>query len=133
LGDRARVSFDAFTDLELPARVRSIGALAKPAGRRTAWVSQVLLSLTLDCTDPRLIPNLTVRADVIVGSEQSHGIIPREAVFHYREAGHPFAWVETGSGWQKRAVEPGLANHVDVSIRSGLNPGERVALSDPSA
>jgi biotin carboxyl carrier protein len=133
IGARAHVWMDAFSHLELPARVYSIGPLAKGRGWRANYVSEVPVFLKLDRVDPRLIPNLTVSADVILHGESSDGIVPREAVFHDAEDGQPFVYVRTPSGWEKRELELGLANNIDVAVHSGLSPGEVVAVSEPSA
>jgi multidrug resistance efflux pump len=133
IGARAHLLFDAYSDLELAARVYSIGPLAKGRGWRTNYVPAVSVFLKLDRVDPRLIPNLTVSADVILHRESSDGIVPREAVFHVAEDGQPFAYVRTPDGWEKRELELGLANNIEVAVHSGLSPGEVVAVSEPSA
>ncbi|MBI4907839.1 MAG: HlyD family efflux transporter periplasmic adaptor subunit [Acidobacteria bacterium] len=133
IGARAHAHFDAFSDLELPARVYSIGPLSKGRRWRANFVSEVQVFLKLDRVDARLIPNLTVGADVIVDSERSEGIVPREAVFHDPERGQPFAYVRTPSGWEKRELELGLTNHIAVAVRSGVSAGDVVAVNKPSA
>ena len=79
-----------------------------------------------------MIPNLTVSADVILRREPSDGIVPREAVFRDADDGQPFAYVRTTAGWEKRDLDLGIANNVDVEVRSGLNEGDVVAVSNPS-
>ena len=131
IGARAQVRVDAYKDLELPARVYSIGPLARSRGWRTSYVSEVPVFLKLDRVDPRLIPNLTVSADVILHREWSDGIVPRQAVFHDAKGGQPVAYVHTPSGWEKRELELGPANHIAVAVRSGLSSGEIVAVGQP--
>ncbi len=133
IGARARVRLDAYSDLEIPAHVYSIGPLAKGRGWRTSYVSEVPVFLKLDRVDPRLIPNLTVSADIILQRERGDAIVPREAVFHRAEDGQPFAYVYTDSGWEKRDLDLGIANNIEVAVPSGLSPGEKVAVSEPSA
>jgi len=133
LGALAHLRFDAYAGLELPGRVHSIGPLATTAGRRADWVAEVPVLVKLDRVDPRVIPNLSVSADVILCSEQSAGIVPRHAVFHDAEDGTPYAYVRTPSGWEKRDLELGFANHVAVAVESGLIPGEVIAAEPPDA
>jgi hypothetical protein len=133
IGARAQVRVDAYSDLELPARVYSIGPLAKVRRWRANYVSEVPVFLKLDRVDARLIPNLTVSADIILHRESSDGIIPREAVFHDAGGENPFAYVQTPSGWEKRELWLGLANHLEAAVASGLSQGEVVAVTDPSA
>jgi hypothetical protein len=130
IGAPARVGLDAYGGLELPARVYSIGPLAKSRGWRASYVSEVPVYLRLDRIDPRLIPNLTVRADVVLRRESSPLIIPRAAVFADGE-GRPVAYVRTGEGWEMRELELGLANNVEVSVRAGVRAGDVVAVSAP--
>ncbi|MGE5569470.1 MAG: efflux RND transporter periplasmic adaptor subunit [Rhodospirillales bacterium] len=128
----ARVYFDAFPDLVLPARLDSIGPLAKSTGFRGDYVAHVPVRLTLEGQDPRVIPNLSVGAEVILATEQSEGIVPREAVFYDPKDQQPYAFVKTPGGWEKRELELGLSNHVAVAVRSGLSEGDIVAAEMPS-
>ncbi len=133
IGARAHLHFDAYSGLELQAHVYSVGPLAKARRWRTAYVSEVPVYLKLDRADPRLIPHLSVSAGVVLQREPNAGIIPRASVFHKTHDGRPYAYVRTSSGWEKRDVVLGLANNIDVVVRSGLRPGEIVALDQPSA
>jgi multidrug efflux pump subunit AcrA (membrane-fusion protein) len=133
IGAQAHVRFDAFPDLEISARVCSIGALARSTGWRGSYLTEVPVFLKLDRTDPRLVPNLTVSADVIVGRRENANIVPREAVVFDPRDRQPYAFVRTSTGWEQRELELGLENHVDIAVRSGLRPGESVAVNGPPA
>jgi multidrug resistance efflux pump len=128
----ARVYFDAYPGLVLPGRLQSIGPYAKSSGQRKDYVAQVPIRLTLEGQDPRVIPSLSVGADVVLASEQSEGIVPREAVFYDPEDHQPYAFVKTPDGWEKRDLELGLSNHVAVTVRSGLSQGDVVAAEMPA-
>lgn len=131
VGDAARVHVDAYPDLELPARVYSIGAMPKTGGFRAAYVKEVPIVLKLESLDPRVIPDLSVAVDIVLGSEQAAVIAPREAIFTDAPNGSPYALVVTASGWERRDVEVGLANNIAAVIRSGLRPGESIAAERP--
>ncbi len=128
----ARVYFDAYPGLVLPGRLQSIGPYAKSSGQRRDYVAQVPVRLTLEGQDPRVIPSLSVGADVVLASEQSDGIVPREAVFYDPEDKQPYAFVKTSGGWEKRDLELGLSNNIAVTVRSGLSEGDIVAAEMPS-
>jgi hypothetical protein len=66
IGALAHVRFDGFEDLELRARVYSIGPLAKGSRSSGSYISTVPVYLKFEENDPRLIPNLTVSADVVL-------------------------------------------------------------------
>jgi multidrug efflux pump subunit AcrA (membrane-fusion protein) len=132
LGSPVRVHFDAYPGLTLPGRLRSIGPLAKSAGRRQDFVAEVPVVVKLEGKDPRVIPSLSVGADVVLDREESDGIVPREAVFYDAEDRQPYAFVKTSGGWERRDLELGLSNHIAVAVRSGLSEGELVAAERPT-
>jgi multidrug efflux pump subunit AcrA (membrane-fusion protein) len=130
VGMRATVQVDAFPGLELPARVSAVGAFAN-GGMRASYVRQIPLRLSLEQTDPRLVPDLAVSADLLLAQEADATMVPLECVFYEPDSKEPFAFVQSESGWEKRPVELGLTNHVAAAIRSGLEPGETVAAEWP--
>lgn len=137
IGQRARVRFDAFPDLELPAHIYSVGSVGKPSRSRPDWVKELSVSLRLDQMDPRVIPDLSVSCDVILEESDAEAIVPRGAVFTAEgaegKASRPYVLVQDGKGtWTRREVELGLENAVQVAVKSGLKPGEVVALELPS-
>jgi len=131
IGAKARVRFDAYPDLELPAHVYSIAAMPRAGGFRGSYVKEVPLLLKLDKLDPRVIPDLSVSADVVLEREEQAAVAPLEAVFRDGPRGAPFAFLRGPRGWERREVELGLANHLAVVVRSGLRPGEVVAAERP--
>lgn len=133
LGAKARVRFDAYPDLELPARVYSLGGVPKSGGARASFVKEIPIRLKLEKMDPRVIPDLSVSVDVVVETENDAVVVPLGSVFQDGAQGSkPFVYVQTGSGgWQRRDVELGLRSFTHVAIRSGVKPGELVALDRP--
>ncbi len=132
IGAKARVRFDAYPDLELPAHVYSIGAMTKPGGMRGSFLKEVPVKLKLDKLDPRVIPDLSVAVNVVFESDtQAAAVVPLEGVFRDTVPAKPFVFVRSGTGWQRREVELGLASNVQVAVRSGLKPGEVIALNRP--
>jgi biotin carboxyl carrier protein len=132
IGAAAQVRFDAYSNLKVTAKIRSIGPLAQARRSRAGYVAQVPVLLSLTQRDPRLIPNLTVSADVILRRDQADGIIPHQAIFRDAEGDQPFAYVMTPAGWDIRDVLLGAANNIEVSVRSGLSAGDVVALGKQS-
>jgi multidrug resistance efflux pump len=131
LGLQARVRVEACPDLELPARLYYIGALAGSRGFRGNYVKEIPIRLMLDRTDPRVIPNLSANADVVLETDQQAPLIPLEAVFSGAPGEAPFAWVQGPAGWEKTELELGLANYVSAAVRSGLHEGDVVATQWP--
>ena len=134
LGLKARVRFDAYPDLELPGRVYSVGGIPRSSGARADWVKEIPVRLKLDTMDSRILPDLSVAADVVVeASEEASVVVPTSSVFD--DGGKPYVMVEARAqnGWEHRPVERGMSNFTHVVIRSGLKPGERVAENKPPA
>lgn len=131
IGAKARVRFDAYPNLELPASVYAIGAMTKTAGWRASFVKEIPVSLKLEGTDPRVIPDLSVSVDVVLGAEQKAVVAPIESIFQDSAAARPFVFLQRPSGWERREVELGVTNYINAAVRSGLKPGDVVARARP--
>ncbi len=132
IGSKATVRIDAYPDLQLPAQVYSIGAMPKASSYRTDYVKDIAVALRLLKMDSRIIPDLSVSADVVLDTEPQAVIAPREAVFQGDAGGRPFVFLQQPGGWVQREVELGKGNHVSRAIRSGLSAGDVVACDRPS-
>jgi len=138
IGQKALVHFDAFPGLVLPARVHAVGSVGKSSRYRPDWIKEMAVVLKLERMDPRIIPDLSVSADIQLETEENATVVPLEAV-HFdgnseSPAGTPrnaFVWVRAGDAWERRRVELGLTSYTQASIKSGLRPGETVALEIP--
>jgi HlyD family secretion protein len=130
-GATVRVRFDAYPDLMVPGRLQSISPLSKSAGWRRSYISEVPVRIKLDAMDPRIIPGLTVSAEVILRSEASDSIVAREAVSYEPGEDHPVAYVKSDSGWEKRDLKLGLANHIAIAVHAGLQAGDLAAAEIP--
>ena len=145
IGMRAKVRFDAYPGLELPARLVMIGALAKAGLSRYAYKKDIPVRLRLETIDARVIPDLSVACDVIISEEQAPAVVPLEAVFdgvavkeatsnaETRETSvtKAFVFVKSGDVWLRREVQVGVRSYTHASIRSGLKPGEIIAAERP--
>ncbi len=137
LGQKAKVRFDAFPGLELPAHVTTIGAITKTGGTRASFKKDVAVMLRLEKIDPRVIPDLSVSADVVLDESENATVVPAEAIQYDDSlagaAPKPFVHVRNAAGaWTRREVELGLTNNTHVAVKSGLKAGEVVALEPPS-
>ncbi|MCX6594760.1 MAG: HlyD family efflux transporter periplasmic adaptor subunit [Acidobacteria bacterium] len=137
VGAKAMVRFDAYPGLELPAHVVAIAAVTRTGGFRASYVKEIPVRLKLDQIDPRVIPDLSVSADVVLQSEAAAVNVPSGAVFHEGDNSKPFVFVREGTAeqpvWRRREVELGLASYITAAVRSGLKAGEVVALERPAA
>lgn len=133
VGQKAQVRIDAFPGLVLPAEVYTIGAITRQTGLRTEYVKEIPVTLKLLQMDPRVIPDLSGSADIVLESVPQAITVPREAVFQDGPEGKPYVYVQGPSGWVQREVELGPRSFIWATIRSGVRPGEVVARQRPQA
>jgi len=133
VGMKATVHLDAYPDLSVPATVIAVGAMTDGGGWRANWVRSVPVRLKMDQADPRVIPDLSGSADVVLAEEKQAVVAPLESIFRDGPDGRPFAYVEAPTGFEKREVELGLTSNLAAVVRSGLRKGDVVALARPPA
>jgi multidrug efflux pump subunit AcrA (membrane-fusion protein) len=129
LGMKASIHVDAYPEIELPGTLVGIGAMAKASIFRARYVGEIPVRLKVEKIDPRVIPDLTGSAEIVLASEKEALVAPRSAVFA-DEAGS-FMFVQNAEGWARQKVELGLPNFTFVAIRSGVQKGDVVALQRP--
>jgi RND family efflux transporter MFP subunit len=130
LGQKATVRFDAYPNLVVSGKVEAVGTLAIGGRRINYWVRQVPVRIAIEERDSRVIPDLTGSADVVLAEEDGALLIPREAV--QETDGKTIVYVKQGDNVVPREVELGAANNNQVSVTSGLQAGDEVAVkSEP--
>ncbi len=132
LGLPAHIHFDAYPDLELPGHVVSVGSFARGSGWRSDWVRAVTVTLQIDAPDKRVIPDLSVSADLKLDAAPPSPVVPRECLFTAPGDKQPFVFVRQGGEWEKRAVETGLETNVEVAVLSGVREGDVLAAEWPA-
>jgi hypothetical protein len=132
IGAKAEVRFDAYPDLQLPAVVYSIAAVPAAGQFRPDYLREVAVSLKLLRLDKRVIPDLSVSADVLLETVPQTVIAPKEAIFRDAPDGKPFVFLQQPEGWVRREVELGKVNYVAAAVRSGLKAGDTVAGERPT-
>ncbi|MBC7926482.1 MAG: efflux RND transporter periplasmic adaptor subunit [Bryobacteraceae bacterium] len=128
IGQTARIKLDAFPGLEFDGRVHSIGALANGGWRNSYFVRTVPIRLDIIGKDPRLIPDLSAAADVLIATESAKTVVPLAAV--REEDGKAIVQVKSGEGWERRQVVAGLRDSMQVVIASGLRAGEIIRIEE---
>jgi multidrug resistance efflux pump len=134
VGQKARVTFDAYPGLTLDAHVESVPPATNTGFFRADYVRTVPVRLRLDQSDPRVIPDLSVGIDVEVSQATDSVIIERAAVFGGRsgaEHSSPHVFVESGNTWITRPIRVGMQNNVSAVVVDGVQPGDVVALDTP--
>lgn len=129
LGQKAVIRFDAYPGLELDGKIEMVGMLAGSGRRVNYYVRRVPVRIAIDGTDPRVLPDLTASADVVVDESDDALLIPREAV--QESKGKQVVLVKQGETIVSREVEIGGWSNTQVAVVAGLQPGEEVALQMP--
>ncbi len=127
LGQTAEVRLDAFPGMVMKAKVFSIGAIAAGGWRQSPYIRTIPLKVAINGSDPRLIPDLSGSADVVLDQVEGALIVPRQAI--YRQDGKAFVDVKTADGFAAREVTVGLSNDTHAAILSGLQEGQQIRLS----
>jgi len=128
LGQPATIHFEAYPDLSLPGKVTAVGTLAVGGRRVNYYIRRIPVRIELEGTDPRVIPDSSAIADVVVGQETGI-IVPREAVVE--EDGRSVIFVKHDGAFTAREVEIGRLSNTEATIVSGLEAGDEVALERP--
>ena len=130
VGQRVTLRLDAHPDVVFSGRVRTLRGAVQTKSRNNP-LKVVRLEIDLDETDPqRMRPGMRFLGTVEIERVPEVLVVPAEAVF--TEADGPVVYRRTR--WGSEEVRPGLGRRNDrlVEIRSGLAPGDRIALQDLS-
>jgi multidrug resistance efflux pump len=130
-GQTAVVRLEAYPALRLTGRVVRVGTLASSSINRPLEDKRFDLVIEIDPTDAELRPEMTARADVLVGTRRSVLLMPVNAVFE--QEGRLVANTLTRTGIEARVVTLGESNDHWVEIADGLDEGDRVLLSSIGA
>lgn len=122
---------DAVPDREFVGRVAKINPLAT-TDFSAGWPfpRNFKVEIELEQGDSRLKPGMSATARVAVDRVPNSIVIPPQASF--QKAGRAVAYVLRGSKFEERVIEVGRRSEAQLLIASGLRPGERVALKDPT-
>jgi membrane fusion protein (multidrug efflux system) len=126
VGQTASIGLDAFPELQFHGRIYSIGALAVKGIWDTYYIRNIPVKVVIEGRDNRLIPDLSAWAHIPVDRQERALVVPAAAV--RAEAGSSVVFVKEGSRFEKRPVTVGLRTPTLVSLLSGVQAGEQVAI-----
>ena len=125
LNQQAEMRLDAFGGLTLKGHIFSIGAIAAGGMRQNFFIRNVPVRVAFDTVEPRLIPDLSGSADILLeSSEENATLVPLGALAE--EDGKSYVQVKTAQGFTKKEVKTGLRNDTHAVIASGLKVGDEV-------
>jgi len=125
------MQLDAISDRQFTGEVEHIGTIAT-SDFSAGWPipRNFDLEISMDQSDPRLKPGMTVQITVIVDRVPNAITIPAQASF--LKSGQTIAYVWNGSKFQERAIQVERRSRDQILIASGLKSGDLIALKDPA-
>jgi RND family efflux transporter MFP subunit len=125
MGQPAEVRPDAYSDRSYRARVVKL----YPQINRQKGTLKV--EVKIDQPDEWLRPDMSVRIAFLQqaetnGAEQSHVLVPREAI--RTEAGSAYAWVVTEGRLRRQPLETAGERGADMVVSRGLSGGEALVI-----
>jgi HlyD family secretion protein len=125
-GQSAEIRLDAYPGLTFPGKVESTSAVgtASEYSKRIRYFSAII---SIQGSNPKLLPGLTAAADLDIGSVKNVLLIPREAVLFRQD--QAFAAVVNEGNSELRPVKIGQMNECEVIVESGLQEGDKIALN----
>jgi len=129
VGMPAIVTLDAFPGVTFPGKVYGVGAMAVQGMFENFYVRTVTVNVQIQGKDPRLIPDMSGAAEVLLERQENKPVVPLEAV--QSDGGRSFVYVRRGLRFEKQYIELGLRNSTQAIVLSGLSAGDRVATVTP--
>jgi HlyD family secretion protein len=123
LGQSVKITWDAMPGRTWTGRIEQTPKQVVPRGARS--VGEVLCSV--ENNDLDLLPNVNVDVEILVRESKNALAVPRGSV-RTDHARH-FVFVLSGDRLYRREVALGIASSASYEILSGLNEGDRIALS----
>lgn len=125
------VHLDAIPDRQFTGRIEDISALATE-DFSAGWPipRDFDVRIILDDSDPRLKPGMTAQVTVIIDRVRDALAIPVQASF--QKEGETLAYVWSGSKFRPQPIEISRRSGDRVLVAKGLQPGDRIALEDPT-
>lgn len=121
VGDKATVTFDAYDDVKMDARVSFI----PPAATKDSGTAAFLVTLQFTEQDERIRAGLTVDVDIHAAEAADVIAVPTRSVL--QENGTRYVRVMTSdTTYKKVPVTTGLSGTGLIEIRSGLSEGDRI-------
>lgn len=132
IGQEARIRVDALPGKEFACNVKQISTLAS-IDFSASWPfpRNFEVEASFHNTNAGLRPGMSATAQVTVGQIAGAIQIPTQAVF--QKKGRAVAYVLSGSKFKAQAIQVGQRGEGMVVVTAGLQPGENVAMKDPTA
>jgi HlyD family secretion protein len=123
VGQPARISLDAYPELQFPGRVEQVTPVGTTS-MLTTRVRNFVAMVSVEGSHPKLLPDLSAAVDVELERKGNVIVVPRDAVVLERDTF--MVRVLDGDGARPRVVTLGAMSDHEVIVASGLEPGMTV-------
>lgn len=123
-GQAARVSLDAYPGSSFAGTVKQVAPLAITS-TVTPSVRAFVALVTVNGSDPTLMPDLSAAADIVVSQKPSVLVVPRDTVVV--DASGAWVMVKQGRSFARQAVTLGEVSDLQAVIASGVAEGAVLA------
>jgi hypothetical protein len=128
LGQEVRVGIDSFPGLTLKGKVSGVNSVAVSGGRQGNYVRNIPVRVQLLQMDPRVIPDLSAHADIIIERAENVLHVPLTALVE--ENGKSFLFIRNPQQtFERREVTTGLSSHTNVAVTGAVKAGDEVRLN----
>ena len=132
VGQKVRVTVDAFPEQELDGRVTKVGVLPDSQNR---WMNPdlkvYLTTIAIEGTNDWLKPGMSTKVEVLIDYLEDVVYVPIQCVLP--ENGAYVCYLARNGSVERRQVEAGQFNEEFIEIKSGLSEGDVVVLNPPKS
>lgn len=125
VGQSALLRFDAIQDFEVEGVINVIA----PSARRDENVRVFPIEVIFEVEDSRVRPGISATVEIPIESAKDVVSVLISGVFN--EGDSTISFIQTDDGWERREVDAGINDLQHIEIKSGIEEGEKVALSRP--
>lgn len=124
IGDKATITFDAFSDKTFTGKVISIDTVGSVSSGVTNYPTVILL----DTKSNTILPNMGITANIITNTKDDTLLVSSSAV-KTDDSGNNYVQVMKNGKPVNQNVEIGLSSDSQTEITSGLSEGDTVITS----
>ncbi|MBM3311512.1 MAG: efflux RND transporter periplasmic adaptor subunit [Candidatus Aminicenantes bacterium] len=125
-GMAAEIQIGALPDSRFPGRVERIFPKAKKEGNATLFDVEILVS---DAAGPQLRAGYSATATVVVRAKENVLLLPERLVLF--ENGKKYVEVMNGEAVEKKEIQTGLSDGLNIEVVGGLEEGAAVVERPP--